>query len=61
MKKSLRKIASLSLEKLRMHKEQIKKYSLSNLAKYREDFVITAQEEREGGYFGSRMNLKQAI
>ncbi len=52
MKKSLKKIISLSLHRLKKHKEQIKKFSISN---YREDFVITAQEEREGGFF--RENL----
>ena len=29
----------------------------SRFASYREDFVITEQEEREGGYFG-RYNFK---
>ena len=29
----------------------------SNFSDYKEDFVITEQEEREGGYFGS-LNLK---
>ena len=50
MKKSITKFLNASLKKLKQHKEQIKKFSLSN---YKEDFVITEQEEREGGFFGS--------
>lgn len=34
----------------------IKKFHFSS---YKEDFVITEQEEREGGYFGS-LNFKVA-
>lgn len=45
---------SSSLEKIKQHKEQLKKFSFSN---YMEDFVITEQEEREGGFFGS-LNFK---
>jgi len=54
MKKSLGKFINASLKKLKQHKEQIKKFSLST---YKEDFVITAQEEKEGGFFG-RINFK---
>ena len=47
MKKNLQK-------KKQKRQAQIKK---SNFSYYREDFVITEQEEREGGYFG-RYNFK---
>jgi hypothetical protein len=56
MKKTLRKFISASLKKIRQQKERIQKLSFSN---YPEDFVITEQEEREGGFFGSN-NLKMA-
>lgn len=52
MKRSLKKIISLSLDKIKRHKEQIKKFSFTT---YKEDFVITAQEEREGGFFGQSL------
>ena len=42
MKKNLQK-------KKQKRQAQTKK---SNFSDYREDFVITEQEEREGGYFG---------
>lgn len=54
MKKTIKKIIGSSLEKIKQHKEQLKKFQFSN---YIEDFVITEQEEREGGYFGS-LNFK---
>jgi len=54
MKKSFRKFINASLKNIKQHKEQIKKFSFS---RYKEDFVITAQEEKEGGFFG-RINLK---
>jgi len=54
MKKSLQKFFSASLKKLRQQKDKIKKLRFST---YPEDFVITEQEEREGGFFGS-LNLK---
>ena len=47
MKKNLQK-------KKQKRQAQTKKSSFSD---YKEDFVITEQEEREGGYFGS-LNLK---
>ncbi|MDZ4792747.1 MAG: hypothetical protein SGI83_00555 [Bacteroidota bacterium] len=50
MKKSLQKFWNNSLNKLKQHKEQIKKFSFSA---HQEDFVITEQEEKEGGFFGS--------
>jgi hypothetical protein len=54
MKKTIKKLINASLNKLKQHKEQIKKFSFST---YKEDFVITAQEEKEGGFFGY-MNFK---
>jgi hypothetical protein len=54
MKKSLKKFFSSSLKKFRQQKERIKKLRFST---YQEDFVITEQEEREGGFFGG-VNLK---
>jgi hypothetical protein len=50
MKKSIGKFLNASLRKLKEHKEQIKKFKFTS---YKEDFVITEQEEREGGFFGS--------
>lgn len=50
MKKSIRKILNESMKKLKQHKERIKSFKFSN---FKEDFVITEQEEREGGFFGS--------
>ncbi len=52
MKRSVKKLVSYSLGRIRRHKERIKKFSFT---RYKEDFVITAQEEREGGFF--RQNL----
>ena len=51
MKKNFRKFITDSLKKVKQHKEQLKKYQFST---YKEDFVITEQEEREGGFFGSQ-------
>jgi hypothetical protein len=56
MKKSFSKFIHDSLRKVKQHKEHIKKFRFSH---YKEDFVITEQEEREGGYFGSS-NFKMA-
>lgn len=50
MKKSLRKFFTVSLKKIKQQKEKIKKLSFST---YPEEFVITEQEEREGGFFGN--------
>ena len=44
MKKNLQK------KKQKRENAQTKKFRFTS---YREDFVITEQEEREGGYFGS--------
>ncbi len=54
MKKILGKFINESLKKIKVHKQQLKKLKFSN---YKEDFVITEQEEREGGFFGS-LNFK---
>lgn len=57
MKKSaFKKFIKNSLKKLKEHK-QLKKFKLSN---YKEDFVITEQEEREGGFFGN-LSFKPAV
>ena len=61
MKKSFRKILNDSLKRIRQHKERIKVFKFSN---FKEDFVITEQEEREGGFFGQlnfQHNLKLRI
>lgn len=50
MKKSIKKFFTSSLKKFRQQKERIRRLSFSA---YKEDFVITEQEEREGGFFGS--------
>jgi hypothetical protein len=54
MKKSITRFLNESIKKIKQHKEQIKKFRFSA---YKEDFVITEQEEREGGFFGS-LNYK---
>ncbi len=56
MKKSIEKFLNESLKKIKQHKELIKKFRFSN---YKEDFVITEQEEKEGGFFGG-VHLKMA-
>ena len=50
MEKTIEKFLKASMKKMKQHKEQVKKFSFLN---YREDFVITEQEEKEGGFFGS--------
>lgn len=50
MKKSFEKFLNESLKKIKQHKERTKKFRFSH---YQEDFVITDQEEREGGFFGN--------
>jgi len=49
MKKPLEKFLNTSWKKIREKKNEIKKINFSN---YKEDFVITEQEEKEGGFFG---------
>jgi hypothetical protein len=56
MKKSFKKFLNASFKKIKQEQERIKKLRFST---YQEDFVITEQEEREGGFFG-RTNLKIA-
>ncbi len=53
MKKSINKFLHSSLKKLKQHKKLTSSFKFSS---YQEDFVITEQEEREGGFFGSRIN-----
>ena len=50
MKKTIEKFLNASLKKMKQHKGQIKKFRFLN---YKEDFVITEQEEKEGGFFGN--------
>lgn len=50
MKKTFGKFFNAYLKKIKQHKEQIKNFSFLN---YKEDFVITEQEEKEGGFFGN--------
>ena len=50
MKKSITRFLNESMKKIKQHKEQIKKFRFST---YKEEFVITEQEEREGGFFGN--------
>ena len=56
MKRSIKKILNDSMRKLKEHKERIKEFKFSS---FKEDFVITEQEEREGGFFGT-MNFKNS-
>lgn len=51
---SIGKFFNSSLKKIKENKEQIKKFRFSN---WKEDFVITEQEEKEGGFFGN-LNAK---
>jgi hypothetical protein len=50
MKKSITRFLNESMKKIKQHKEQVKKFRFSS---YKEDFVITEQEEKEGGFFGN--------
>ena len=50
MKKTITRFLNESMKKIKQHNEQIKKFRFSA---YKEDFVITEQEEREGGFFGN--------
>ena len=49
MKKTLEKFSYLPSKKNNTHKEASKKNKFSN---YKEDFVMTEQEEKEGGFWG---------
>jgi hypothetical protein len=55
MNRTIGRFVNESLRKLKAHKERIKKFRFSN---WKEDFVITEQEEREGGFFGDTMFSK---
>lgn len=57
MKKSIGKFLTASIKKFKTQREQIKKFSF---ARHQEDFVITEQEEREGGFFGS-LNFNKGL
>lgn len=54
MKKVIGKIFTDTVRKIKEPREHIKKLIFSN---HKEDFVITDQEEKEGGFFGIN-NLK---
>jgi hypothetical protein len=58
MKKSFQKFIKTSLRRLRQQKDRISKLRFST---YPEDFVITEQEEREGGFFGIGVAKKKLI
>ncbi len=49
MKNTLEKFSSLPSKKSTQNKEPFKKNKFSN---FKEDFVITEQEEKEGGFWG---------
>lgn len=61
MKKSLKKIIGLPLNKLKLHKERVKRFNMKRLSDYKEDFVITAQEEKEGGFFRTGFKIKNVF
>jgi hypothetical protein len=50
MKKNFQKMLNDAVKKYKHYHRQIKKLNLSSI---KEDFVITSQEEKEGGFFGS--------
>lgn len=56
MKNSIGKFLNPSFKKIKQHKEQIKKIMYRT---YKEDFVFTEQEEKEGGFWGC-VKLKPA-
>ena len=57
MKRSIKKFLNSSMKKIKQHKERIKEFKFSS---FKEDFVITEQEEREGGFFGT-LNFKNNL
>ncbi len=57
MKKNLLRTILGSLKKIKQQKLHMGKFRFST---FKEDFVITDQEEREGGFFGS-LNFKPAV
>lgn len=56
--KNVKPIPKTSVMKKNLQKKKQKREAThtkkSRFASYREDFVITEQEEREGGYFGKQ-------
>ena len=50
MKNNISKMINDAQKKNKQNSKQIKKLKFFT---YREEFVITEQEEREGGYFGN--------
>lgn len=50
MKKNISRMLSEAVKKQKQNIRQIRKFKLSTI---KEDFVITEQEEKEGGFFGS--------
>ncbi len=58
MKKTITKFLNASLKKMKKHKEQIRKFSF---LRYKEDFVITDQEEKEGGFFGNSSSKPESL
>jgi len=54
MKKTIKKFINDSYKKIKKQKELAAKF---RFASFKEDFVITDQEEREGGFFGT-LNFK---
>jgi hypothetical protein len=59
MKKSFQKFIKTSLRRLRQQKDRIS--NKLRFSTYPEDFVITEQEEREGGFFGIGVAKKKLI
>lgn len=51
MKKNFQKMMNEAVKKYKHYHREIKKLNLSLI---KEEFVITEQEEKEGGYFGSQ-------
>jgi len=52
MKKTSEKLSTPSIKKDKKNKPPINKARFSS---YKEDFVITEQEEREGGFWGNAL------
>lgn len=50
MKKNFEKMIGDALKKNKQQSKQVKKLKFLS---YKEDFVITEQEEKEGGFFGN--------
>jgi len=50
MKRNFEKTMTNAVKKQKRHHRHIRKLKFST---YKEDFVLTEQEEKEGGFFGS--------